>query len=122
MIEFNVCDSDSYFQNHQEKDEWISPYLSYEEKKALLKKAEMYINNSFDLRNGVKGELIYLHAIYEQAIFLLTFDKERSRLQREGVVSYKVEDMSFTMTHSIISPVTKVFLKKHIYKKVGKIT
>ncbi|MBS4207449.1 hypothetical protein [Bacillus sp. FJAT-50079] len=120
MIDEILIDkADEYFRSHTEADAWDETL--YDERESLLNKAETMINSVFDLRKGTEELEIYQFAIFEQAIFLATFDKERSRLQREGVTSYKVEDLSFSMNQSVISPIAYTFLKKHIYKKVGKI-
>lgn len=115
----SIDKADSYFYSHVEADTWIN--LNEDLKLSLLDKAETMINNFIDLRKGTKELDIYQFAIFEQAIFLATFDKERSRLQKEGVNIYKVDDLTFHMDKSVISPFSLSFLKKYTYKKLGEI-
>lgn len=115
----NLNDADAYLSMHVEAAVWT--LLSNDEKNKSLEMAEHYINSVFELRDGTKKDAIYLHAICEQAIHLLVFDKERLKLKREGVSSYKVDDMSFQMDNSFISPIASAFLKKHSYKRLGEI-
>lgn len=115
----NLNEANKYLMFHQESETWL--YLSDEKKVGLLEQAEAYINNTYDLREGTHDSLNYLHAVCEQAIHLLVFDKERLNLQREGVTSYKFDDMNFQMKNSFISPIAYSFLSKHIYKKLGEI-
>ncbi|WP_391115993.1 hypothetical protein [Psychrobacillus sp. L3] len=116
----DLYDADAYLSMHVEKVAWES--LSDDmDRKNSLQMAENYINAAFELREDVKEKSIYLYAVCEQAIHLLVFDKERLILQREGVSSYKFEDMSFQMDISFISPIVSTFLKKHSFKKLGKI-
>src|SRR5690625_4316892 len=116
MSKFNIDDANEYLQYHNESHKWDE--LEDDKKESLLFVAESFIN-TMDLRADVKDQLVYQHAIYEQALHLLVFDKERSKLQREGVVSYKFDDMNFTMEQSIISPVANQLLRKYIYKQLG---
>lgn len=118
MVSLN--EANKYLSIHSESNAWIS--LEDGKKADLLEQAESYIKNTYNLRTNTEDSLNYLHAVCEQAIHLLTFDKERSKLQREGVTSYKFEDINFQMLPSFISPIAYSFLKKHIYKKVGEIT
>jgi len=115
----NLTDVNEYLSMHVEKAAWEA--LSEEDKTGSLNMAEQYIDSVFELRDGTKEKTIYLHAVCEQAIHLITFDKERLKLQREGVSSYKFDDMSFQMVNSFISPITTVFLKKHSFKQLGEI-
>ncbi|WP_416147899.1 hypothetical protein ACM26V_16850 [Salipaludibacillus sp. HK11] len=116
----NIQNANTYFDMHMEANKWFT--LDDQSKETMLQKAESYIDNAFDLRDGTKDTINYKHAIYEQTIFMLTFDRERHKLQREGVTMFKVDDLSFHMTTSLISPVAHLFLKRFIYKKVGRIT
>ncbi len=115
----NLTDADVYLGKHIEKDAWNK--LTESEKLNSLEMAESYINSAFDLRDDVKVKTIYLHSICEQAIHLLVFDKARLKLQREGVSSYKVDDLSYQMTNSFISPIASAFLRKHSFKQLGEI-
>lgn len=116
----NLNDADAYLSMHVESETWAK--LSPEEQSNSLDMAEIYINAAFDLRDDVKEKPIYLHAICEQAIHLLVFDKARLLLQREGVSSYKIDDIQYTMDNSFISPIVTAFLKKHSIKRLGEIT
>lgn len=115
----NQIDANEYLSMHTEVKAW-SGLSEYEQTKSL-NMAEHYINSFFELRDGTKEKAIYLHAVCEQAIHLIVFDKERLKLQREGVSSYKVDDISFQMNNSIISPIVTAFLKRHSYRQVGEI-
>lgn len=115
----NLSDANSYLYKHIESDEWLK--LTEEEKSNSLEMAELYIDASFNLNDSVKSKPIYLHAVCEQAIHLLVFDKERLKLQREGVASYKVDDLQFQMNNSFIAPMTATFLKRYSFKKLGEI-
>jgi hypothetical protein len=115
----SIDKANEYFYSHVEANTWIS--LDEEIKSDLIHKAETMIDNFVDLRKGTKELDIYQFAVFEQAIFLVTFDKERSRLQKEGVTSYKVDDLSFTMESMPMSPIAVAFLKKYTYKRLGEI-
>lgn len=115
---FNITDANEYLRYHNEAHKWDE--LDEERKESLLHVAETFIN-TLDLRRDVKDKLIYKHAIYEQAFHLLTFDEERFKLQREGVVSYKFDDMNFQMQQQLISPIAQSFLRRFIYKRLGEI-
>jgi hypothetical protein len=84
------------------------------------------ITGAFNLREGYDDPesdnyTPFFNAVCEQAIHMLQFDQERMKLQREGVNQYNVDDLSFKMSYSLISPIAKAFLKPIIYKKVGNI-
>lgn len=115
----NLNDADIYLNRHKNSDAWNK--LSEDEKLNSLQMAELYIDSALDLRGGTKDKPIYKHAIYEQAIHLIVFDNERFQLQQQGVTSYKFDDMNFNMDQSIISPITRTFLKKFTYKQLGEI-
>lgn len=116
----NLENADIYLNYHIEFDVWFKSHPDKREQ--MLEKAEMYINNAFDLRTEAFTSPAYEHAVYEQAIFMIAFDKERHKLSREGVSIYKVEDLSFHLSPSLISPTAKMFLKKFIFRRVGEIT
>lgn len=115
----NVQQANNYLKFHVNGEKWNE--VDDEKKTYLLNLAEQYIENYFSLRDGYKDSTNFQHAIIEQAIHMLTMDKERLQLQKEGVTTYKVDDMSFQMDSSFISPVVKSFLKRYIYVRVGEI-
>lgn len=115
----SVQQANDYLKFHINGDKWNE--VNDEKKSYLLNLAEHYIENYFFLRDGYKDSMNFQHAIIEQAIHLLSMDKERSQLQKEGVYSYKVDDMTFQMEISFVSPIVHSFLKSFIYKKVGEI-
>ena|GEM_PF-6726701 len=121
MIELTqlIVEADSYFKSHVEKDVWEN--LDEETKLSLLNKAQTIILDVLDLRNDVFEKSIYKYAIFEQAIYLKTVDKERLRLQSQGVISYKIDDISFNMQTTAFNPLVKEMLKKYIYIKMGEI-
>jgi hypothetical protein len=120
MIELTqlVVEADSYFKSHIEKDVWEN--LDEETKLSLLNKSQTIILD-VDLRNDVFEKSIYKYAVFEQAIYLKTVDKERLRLQSQGVISYKIDDISFSMQATAFNPLVKEMLKKYIYVKMGEI-
>ncbi|MEC1786082.1 hypothetical protein [Schinkia azotoformans] len=113
----NLTDANTYFSTRLHSDEWTNALDN--DKTSALTTAENMLLNTFTLREGYQDIPAYLHAVCEQAIHLLQFDKERYRLQQEGVSSYGVDDQNFNMSYSIISPIVKAFLKPLIYKKAG---
>lgn len=109
--------ANKYFQYHKLKDVWSNAYDAIE----LLVQAENMLVNTFTLREGYKDSLSYEHAVYEQAIHMLSFDKERYILQTEGVKLYSYDGIQVQMEQSLISPIAFKFLRKHICRKVGDI-
>lgn len=111
--------ANDYFKNRLNSDVWNG--LTDDKKQAALNTAEIMLQNSFTFREGFEITDSWFYGVCEQAIHLLQFDTERLKLQQEGVRQYAVGDNSFTMNNSIISPITKGFLKSIIYKQVGKV-
>lgn len=110
----NIEDANNYFLTRLFSDEWQNAEEPI--KQSALNTAEKLITSHFLLQNDVEETEAYLHSVCEQAIHLLQFNKERFRLQNEGVTSYKVDDISINMNRSIISPIIKGFLKPILFK------
>ncbi|UNC92716.1 S8/S53 family peptidase [Candidatus Contubernalis alkaliaceticus] len=119
VIPISIQKANEYFENRLFSDSWDNSTTTKKEK--ALKTAEQIIINQFDLREDVLESDAYDHAVYEQAIHLLNFGRDRYQLQQEGVTNYKVDDISITMSNSLISPVVKGILKPYIYKNVGRV-
>lgn len=112
--------ANSYLSNHIQSKTWetlIDDVIRNE----ALKKGEMYLNSFFNFREGTEDTLNYEHAVYEQTIFLLDYDKERFKLQSEGVTSIGYDGISYQMNRSLISPSAFLFLRKHVVRKKGRI-
>jgi hypothetical protein len=118
----SLNDANNYFLNRLDSEEW--EVLDDEKKQKTLNTAETIIQGCYSLKDGFDDNTTayytpYFHAVCEQAIYMLQRDNERMKLQNEGVTSYTVDDMQFTMTQSLISPLAKAFLKPLIIKQVG---
>lgn len=111
--------AEDYFETSIYADDWSKS--DYDKQIRTMKTAETMLVNSFTLRDGFETTDNFFNAVCEQAIHLLLFDKERLKLQREGVGQYAVGDHSFSMRNTIISPIAKGFLKPLIYKKAGNV-
>ncbi|EJL1640137.1 hypothetical protein NL868_001315 [Shigella flexneri] len=116
----SVENADNYFLSHVQGDSW-SDLLDVNKKEQLLKKAENLINASFNIRTEAFETIAYEFAVYEQAIKLITMNKERFVLKADGVSSMSYDGISFQMDNSFISSISYSLLKKFIYKKVGEI-
>jgi hypothetical protein len=116
----SLTNADKYFAYHKLKDVWDKSYLEIDPSNVLTQ-AENMLKNSFNLREGAENALSYEHAVYEQAIHMLSFDKERYILQNEGVKLYSYDGIQIQQGQSLISPIAFMFLKKLIYRKVGDI-
>jgi hypothetical protein len=103
-----ITDAYDYFSTRLFSDEWWNSIDST--KTSALTTAENMIKSHFVLKSDAESSTAYLHAVCEQALHLLQFNKERFRLQQEGVTSYGVEDMSFKMENSLFSPIVRGFL------------
>jgi hypothetical protein len=114
----SVDNADEYFKYHKLKDIWDNLYLTIEPSN-VLKQAENMIKNTFNLREGAENILSYEHAVYEQAIYMISFDKERYLTQTQGVKLYSYDGIQVQQGQSLISPITLMFLKKLIIRKVG---
>lgn len=112
--------ADEYFLCHKLIDVWDNAYL-VADKSSILTQAENMLNNTFNLRESAYESIGYEHAVYEQAIHMLAFDKERYRLQTQGVKLYSYDGIQVQQGQSLISPIAYQFLKKHIVRKVGNI-
>lgn len=115
----SLSQANNYFQAHKLKDVWVNSPDDVKENILLL--AENYLKTTFNLREGAEESTSYEFAVYEQAIHLLSFDKERLMLQSEGVMMYSFDGINTQMKQSFISPIAHMFLKKYIFRKVGDI-
>jgi hypothetical protein len=116
----SVNNADSYFAFHKLRDVWEKAYLELEPEK-ILTQAENMLKNTFNLRQGAEGTTSYEHAVYEQAIHILSYDEERYLTQSQGVKLFSYDGIQVQQSQSLISPIAFMFLKKHIYRKVGDI-
>lgn len=116
----SLNDADNYLINHKLKDEWFKlPFDT--ERQALLVQAENYILNTFSLRENSQDATNYAHAVYEQMIHMLTYDKERYLTQTQGVGLFSYDGIQVQQKQSLISPISLMFLKKLIVRKVGNV-
>ncbi|WP_214480971.1 hypothetical protein [Bacillus sp. SM2101] len=111
--------ANDYFINHLSYDDWMT--FTNDKQQSALNTAETMLVNSFTLRPNYADSNNFHFAVYEQAIHLLMFSKDRYRLQQEGVKSYGVDDVSVSMDNTIISPIAKKFLRPLIKRHWGKI-
>lgn len=114
-----VDQAEAYFANHYFKEAW----LSHLERDSALIKAENDILAFYGdkLNEESKAKTSYMNAVFEQALHIIQFSKERYRLQMENVQSYKVEDISFNMGQGFISPISHALIKPLLKKRVGDI-
>ncbi|WP_404403809.1 hypothetical protein [Jeotgalibacillus malaysiensis] len=108
-----------YLSAHPNEKFWIESDPVKQD--SILKLAKAYIDSSFDLRPGTEETEAYFHAVCEQAIHLLSFDKERFNLINQGVRNYKYEDIQVDVRGNLISPIVFGFLKKHKFKQKGEV-
>jgi hypothetical protein len=116
----SLNNADNYLINHKLNDVWFK-ILGDGERQSLMDQAENYINNTFTLRVGAEDTLSYEHAIYEQMIHLVAYDKERYLTQTQGVGLFSYDGIQVQQSQSLISPISLMFLKKLICRKVGDI-
>lgn len=120
----NITDANTYFESRLFNEEWINADNTIRQS-ALTTSENMLLSHvessGYLLIDDAKNKSQYLHAVCEQAIHLLQFDKERYKLQNEGVVIYRVEDVNIHMNNALISSVALSFLKTIVHKKVGRI-
>jgi hypothetical protein len=119
-VKFDYGDYDSYFQGHPLKDLWFNSDIN-EFPDHTITVAENMLQTSFNLRENFEETSSYAFAVYEQAIHLLSFDKERYRLQSQGVKLYSYDGIQVQQDQSLISPIAFKFLRKLICRKVGDI-
>lgn len=100
--------ADDYFTNHLFRDDWFN----FVDKDRALSTAENMILGSYILQEDYADNPAYDHAVYEQALYIIQRDRERWKLQNEGISSYSVDDMSFKMENSLFSPIVRSFLNK----------
>lgn len=108
-------EADAYFEYH---DSWFN----HLERESALNRAEKMILALYGdkLTDEAMQNVRYSYAVYEQALHLVEFSKERYRLQLEGVTTYKVDDVSFNMSQSLVSPTACALLKTLLKKRVGR--
>lgn len=116
----NVEKATQYFRYHKLADVWKEIMGQYA-KENLLQQAESFLHNTLTLREGTESTSNFEHAVYEQAIHMLSFDKERYLLQNQGVNLYSYDGIQVQQGQSLHSPIAFQFLRKYICRKVGDI-
>jgi hypothetical protein len=106
--------ADTYFLTRLFSEEWNNSL----DKESALVTAENMIKSKFLFKyTDYVTRQPYIHGVCEQAIFLLQYMKsDRYKLQEQGVNSYRVDDISFNMKQTLISPVVKELLKPLLLK------
>jgi hypothetical protein len=115
----SIEQADTYFLTRLFSDEWNASL----DKESALVTAENMIKAKFKFKyTDYDIREPYIHGVCEQAIFLLQYMKsDKYKLQEQGVNSYRVDDMSFNMRQTLISPVVKELFKP-ILLKAGRVT
>ena len=119
----SVENADNYFSYHKLKDVWEKVIFESDpsEPENVLTQAENMLKNTFNLREGYEESVSYEHAVYEQAIHMLSYVKELYVTQTQGVKLFSYDGIQYQQEQSLISPIAHMFLKKLIYRKVGDI-
>ncbi|WP_373892775.1 hypothetical protein [Virgibacillus sp. CBA3643] len=109
--------ANNYLSVHMFAEKWTQ--LEDDKKQSVLNYAETILHSHFNFREGYEETDNYHHALYEQAIHLLNFEKERLLMQQQGVTYLAVDGITQQMTNSIVSPVAKGFLKNITKRHIG---
>lgn len=109
--------ANEYFEKHFFSDKWDE--LEEDKQESALETAKNILKSRFNLRDGAEDEDCFNHAVYEQALHLVNFDKERLQMKQQGVTYYAVDGLTFTMDTDLVSPVAKGFLKSITTLRVG---
>jgi hypothetical protein len=119
-VKYDYGDADTYFQGHKLSYLWFDSEINKSPDNLIIL-AENMIQNTFNLRQGADETSSYAYAVYEQAVHILSFDKERYLTQSQGVKLFSYDGIQVQQDQSLISPIAFMFLKKLIYRKVGDI-
>jgi hypothetical protein len=116
----SLDNANNYFKYHKLREFWDGAILDIDQEDVLTQ-AQNMLTTAFNLREGYEESSSFEFAVYEQAIHLLSYEKERYLTQSQGVKLFSYDGIQVQQEQSLISPIAMMFLKKLIYRKVGKV-